>query len=134
MLVFASVVISIHNDLPGGTLPLCLWSVYRKIIWLYPPVNGYKKEEINRSPPLLEVGLSRRDLQDCGLIIYSLNSSPSLFYTRTWHPDLNKVVLRLSSAVLLSLNTVSLFAWTTGLGGSLDSLTTMKDEELRLDT
>ena len=118
-------VIIIHNDLPGGTLPLCLCSAHRKIIWLYP-------EEINRSPPLLEVGLSRRDLQDCGFVIYSLNSSPSLFYSGTWHPDLNKVVLRLSSAILLSLNTVSLFAWTTRLGGSLDSLTTMKGKSALL--
>ena len=52
-----SIALSKHNDLPQGTLSLCLnvklkclCSAHRETPWPCPPVNGCKKEEINTSP------------------------------------------------------------------------------------
>ena len=51
------VIVSIHNRLTSedpAPLPVklkCLCSIYREIIWPYPPVSGCKKEEINTSLP-----------------------------------------------------------------------------------
>ena len=58
------VIIIIHKDLSSEALALCLKRL---------------------THPLPDVGLSRRYLQDNGL--YFTNSSPSLSYKRTQHPD-----------------------------------------------
>ncbi|XP_054941086.1 receptor activity-modifying protein 3 isoform X2 [Physeter macrocephalus] len=48
-------ILSLHNGLPRGTPPLCLnvkpKCLCQENIWPCPPVDGFKKEEINTSPP-----------------------------------------------------------------------------------
>ena len=47
LLLFIKKILSIYNGQPWGTLPLCL-NIKPK--YLCPPVDGYRKEEINTSP------------------------------------------------------------------------------------
>ena len=116
----AVVIIIIRNGLPQRTLPLCLTiklkclcSAHSEIFRPCPPVNCYKKEDIN--PPLLKAGPSGDVLQDWRSFLLSLpTASPSLFclltsvphcfslwfYKRTWNPDPQKMVtLRHRSAI-----------------------------------
>ena len=83
MLFIAFVIIIIHNGLPQGTLPLCLnvklkclCSAHKETIWPGPPVNGFRKEDINPSPP--QCWPSQAKLT--AFLLYFLTSCPSLFY------------------------------------------------------
>ena len=73
-----------HSGLPQGTL-LLSFNVKAKYLCSRPcpPVDSYRKEEINTSPP--ETGHSRRYWQ--AFLLYFLTSFPSLLYKRTWHTD-----------------------------------------------
>ena len=98
LLLFIKRILSIHNGLPRGTLPLCL-NVKPKCLRSgkhpdpVPPVDGYKKEEINTPPPrgwpfhVIFANLTAFSL-------YFLISSPSLCCKRNWHPNPNKTVFQ----------------------------------------
>ena len=86
-----------HSGLPRGTLPLCL-NVKPKCLCSgkhqdpVPPVDGYKKEEMNTSPPPdwpFQVIIAKL----MAFLLYFLISSPSLCYKRSWHPNPNKMVI-----------------------------------------
>ena len=49
---------------------------------------GHKESDMTEQLNNQDAVHSRRYLQDNGF--YFFNSSPSLFYKRTWHPDLDK--------------------------------------------
>ena len=96
LFLFTKRIQSIHNGLPRGTLTLCL-NVKPKCLCSgkhpdRPPVDGYKKEEINTSPPR---GWPFQGIFATlmAFLLYFLISSPSLCYKRNWHPDPDKMVI-----------------------------------------
>ena len=99
-LVLLVLIIIMHSGLPQGTLLLSL-NVKPKYLCSRPcpPVDSYRKEEINTSPP--ETGHSRRYWQ--AFLLYFLTSFPSLLCKGTWHPGPdNKINLETSVCHLLS--------------------------------
>ena len=70
----------------------------------------------------------------CKIVAFYFTPSTPPLLCFTLEPDIltSTKCLRLSAVVLLSLNTVSPFAWTARLRGSLDSLTMMKGKSTLL--
>ena len=76
--LFTKRTLSIHNGLSWGTFPLCLKFKPKSLCsgpWT--PVDGYRKEEMNTSPP--KVGHSRRYLWDEWSFYFT--ASPLPFYS-----------------------------------------------------
>ena len=59
---------------------------------------GHKESDMTEQLNNQDAVHSRRYLQDNGF--YFFNSSPSLFYKRTWHPDLDKSAIFSVSCLL----------------------------------
>ena len=86
LLLFTKKILSIHNGLPQGTLPLCL-KVKPKCLGIADPFLTCEwKEEINTSLP------QGRPFQEIfkrlwAFLLYFLTSSTFPFYLRNWHLD-----------------------------------------------
>lgn len=90
LLLFTERILFIYNGLAWGTLALCQ-NVKPKCLCSgsCPPVNDYRKEEINTAPPW---GWPFQDIF-ARLVTFSLyffTSPISVLLKKTWHPDPDK--------------------------------------------
>ena len=93
-ILFTKKILSIHNSLPGGTLPLCLnikplfVPLIQDLIHLW--MAAGKKKLIH---PSLTLAIPGDNCKINSLFTLLPHLPPSLLYKRIWHLDPNKMVI-----------------------------------------